>query len=118
MIQNQRRKLTNACFSKDQRGQKAPRLTLDEHLKGYVGTPDDSDDEDTEDYDNVIGVIPLNEDLPQRRRQSSYTYTDLQKLRICDYYYMVRLGLVIRHSPSRFSLLSLFPWLRTVRCRP
>ncbi len=49
-----------------------------------VGTPDDSDDEDTGDYDNVIGVIPLNEDLldVQKIRSRQSSYADLQKLRM------------------------------------
>ncbi|PFH54384.1 hypothetical protein AMATHDRAFT_135688 [Amanita thiersii Skay4041] len=49
-----------------------------------IGTPDDTDEEDTGDYDNVIGVIQGNEDIlgvpKTRSRQSSYA--DLQKLRM------------------------------------
>jgi glycerol-3-phosphate O-acyltransferase / dihydroxyacetone phosphate acyltransferase len=49
-----------------------------------VGTPDDSDDEDTGDYDNVIGVISLNEDIlnVQKIRSRQSSYADLQKLRM------------------------------------
>lgn len=49
-----------------------------------VNTPDDSDDEDTGDYDNVIGVIPPNEDLlnVQKVRSRQSSYADLQKLRM------------------------------------
>ncbi|KAF8628468.1 hypothetical protein AX15_003980 [Amanita polypyramis BW_CC] len=49
-----------------------------------VGTPDDSDDEDTGDYDNVIGVIAPNEDSLniQKTRSRQSSYADLQKLRM------------------------------------
>jgi len=48
-----------------------------------VGTPDDTDEEDTGDYDNVIGVLPNDDDhatgqKPQSRQSS---YADLQKIR-------------------------------------
>jgi len=50
-----------------------------------AGTPDGTDDEDTGDYENVIGFIPAYEDQPNlahnsRSRQSSYA--DLQRLRV------------------------------------
>jgi len=50
-----------------------------------IGTPDDTDDEDTGDYDDVVGLIPVNEDQSgsihkSRSRQSSYA--DLQRLRL------------------------------------
>ncbi|KAK2466946.1 hypothetical protein APHAL10511_001204 [Amanita phalloides] len=50
-----------------------------------IGTPDDSDDEDTGDYDNVIGVLtPMNEDMLniQKTRSRQSSYADLQKLRM------------------------------------
>lgn len=50
-----------------------------------VGTPDDTDDEDTGDYDNVAGIVNAADDQlsaghTSRSRQSSYA--DLQRLRI------------------------------------
>lgn len=50
-----------------------------------VGSPDDTDDEDTGDYDDVVGLIPGAEDQfnsahKSRSRQSSYA--DLQRLRL------------------------------------
>jgi glycerol-3-phosphate O-acyltransferase/dihydroxyacetone phosphate acyltransferase len=51
-----------------------------------IGTPDESDDEDTGDYDNVVGILPmanddqLNTGPKSRSRQSSYA--DLQRLRL------------------------------------
>ncbi|KAF8636629.1 hypothetical protein AX17_003438 [Amanita inopinata Kibby_2008] len=49
-----------------------------------IGTPDDTDDEDTGDYDNVIGIIPMNEDFlsVQKTRSRQSSYADLQKLRL------------------------------------
>jgi glycerol-3-phosphate O-acyltransferase/dihydroxyacetone phosphate acyltransferase len=53
-----------------------------------LGTPDESDDEDTGDYDNVVGLIPSGDEQlsptqkshGSRSRQSSYA--DLQRLRL------------------------------------
>ena len=49
-----------------------------------VGTPDYSDEEDTGDYDNVIGAIPMNEDstCSQKSRSRQSSYADLQRLRM------------------------------------
>ncbi|KAG6832389.1 hypothetical protein H0H92_002657 [Tricholoma furcatifolium] len=47
-----------------------------------IGTPDESDEEDTGDYDNVINVIPTTDELSTNQpksRQSSFA--DLQRLR-------------------------------------
>lgn len=45
-----------------------------------TNTPDESDEEDAGDYDNVIGLIPANDDQDKARsRQNSYA--DLQRLR-------------------------------------
>lgn len=46
-----------------------------------IGTPDESDDEDTGDYDNVVGLIPGHDDLPKSRSRNS-SYADLQRLRL------------------------------------
>jgi glycerol-3-phosphate O-acyltransferase / dihydroxyacetone phosphate acyltransferase len=43
-----------------------------------ANTPDETDEEDVGDYDNVIGLIPANDD--QCSRQNSYA--DLQRLRL------------------------------------
>lgn len=51
-----------------------------------VGTPDDTDDEDSGDYDDVVGVLPSEEQqsLGQKSsRQSSFA--DLQRLRLSPY---------------------------------
>ena len=45
-----------------------------------ANTPDDSDEEDAGDYDDVVGLIPPNEDQDTRSRQNSYA--DLQRLRM------------------------------------
>lgn len=54
-----------------------------------IGTPDESDEEDTGDYDNVVGILPMvNDDQAtsgpkSRSRQSSYA--DLQRLRLAPF---------------------------------
>jgi glycerol-3-phosphate O-acyltransferase / dihydroxyacetone phosphate acyltransferase len=45
-----------------------------------VPTPDISDDEDSGDYDNVLGYLPVYEGRSNRSRQSSFA--DLQKLKM------------------------------------
>jgi glycerol-3-phosphate O-acyltransferase/dihydroxyacetone phosphate acyltransferase len=50
-----------------------------------VGTPDETDDEDTGDYDNVIGIIPASDDQlnpSQKSRSRQSSYADLQRLRL------------------------------------
>lgn len=45
-----------------------------------ANTPDESDEEDAGDYDDVVGLIPSNDDQDTRSRQNSYA--DLQRLRM------------------------------------
>ena len=45
-----------------------------------ANTPDESDEEDAGDYDDVVGLIPPNDDQDTRSRQNSYA--DLQRLRM------------------------------------
>lgn len=53
-----------------------------------LATPDETDDEDSGDYDNVIGIIPSGDDQlhPAQKSQKSWSrqnsYADLQRLRI------------------------------------
>lgn len=50
-----------------------------------LGTPDDTDDEDSGDYDNVIGIISNNDDQlnpAQKSRSRQSSYADLQRLRL------------------------------------
>ncbi|KAG6890723.1 hypothetical protein C0995_005096 [Termitomyces sp. Mi166 len=48
-----------------------------------IGTPDQSDDEDTGDYDNVIGVVSATDELlvTQRPKSRQSSFADLQRLR-------------------------------------
>jgi glycerol-3-phosphate O-acyltransferase/dihydroxyacetone phosphate acyltransferase len=51
-------------------------------------TPDETDDEDTGDYDNVIGLIPTSDEQlssaqkSQKSRSRQSSYADLQRLRL------------------------------------
>jgi glycerol-3-phosphate O-acyltransferase/dihydroxyacetone phosphate acyltransferase len=51
-------------------------------------TPDETDDEDSGDYDNVIGIIPTGDDQlhpaqkSQKSRSRQSSYADLQRLRL------------------------------------
>jgi glycerol-3-phosphate O-acyltransferase/dihydroxyacetone phosphate acyltransferase len=45
-----------------------------------ANTPDESDEEDAGDYDDVVGLIPPNDDQDTRSRQNSYA--NLQRLRM------------------------------------
>ena len=45
-----------------------------------ANTPDESDEEEAGDYDDVVGLIPPNDDQDTRSRQNSYA--DLQRLRM------------------------------------
>ena len=46
-----------------------------------ANTPDESDDEDAGDYDDVIGLIPPNDDQDKTRSRQN-AYADLQRLRM------------------------------------
>ncbi|KAG6854305.1 hypothetical protein C0991_008200 [Blastosporella zonata] len=48
-----------------------------------MGTPDESDNEDTGDYDNVVGVIPSTDELvvSQKPKSRQNSFADLQRLR-------------------------------------
>ncbi|KAG6818143.1 hypothetical protein H0H87_000048 [Tephrocybe sp. NHM501043] len=48
-----------------------------------IGTPDESDDEDTGDYDNVVGMIPSTDELMvnQKPKSRQSSFADLQRLR-------------------------------------
>ncbi|KDR81579.1 hypothetical protein GALMADRAFT_239612 [Galerina marginata CBS 339.88] len=50
-----------------------------------INTPDDSDEEDTGDYDNVVGVLGTGDELSlgiQKSRSRQSSYADLQRLRM------------------------------------
>ena len=53
-----------------------------------LATPDETDDEDSGDYDNVIGIIPSSDDQlhptqkSQKSRSRQSSYADLQRLRL------------------------------------
>ena len=50
-----------------------------------IHTPDDSDDEDTGDYDNVVGLVTSSDDQmgpTQKTRSRQSSYADLQRLRM------------------------------------
>jgi len=49
-----------------------------------IGTPDESDDEDTGDYDNVVGVIPSMDEpaATQKPKSRQSSFADLQRLRL------------------------------------
>ena len=54
---------------------------VEDASRASTPAPDETDDEDIGDYDNVIGLIPANDDQDKTRsRQSSYA--DLQRLRL------------------------------------
>jgi len=67
-----------------------------------INTPDDSDEEDTGDYDNVVGLVG-DEHTPasykSRSRQSSYA--DLQRLRMAPLINQTRTENEDHHSPTR-----------------
>lgn len=46
-----------------------------------IGTPDDTDEEDTGDYDNVVGIVTSSEDMNAKTRSRQSSYADLQRLR-------------------------------------
>lgn len=48
-----------------------------------IGTPDESDNDDTGDYDNVIGVVSATDELSvsQRPKSRQSSFADLQRLR-------------------------------------
>jgi len=52
-----------------------------------VATPDDTDDEDTGDYDNVVGVLPMDDHLlpPGLKSSRQSSFADLQRLRLSPY---------------------------------
>ena len=57
------------------------------HDISHAGTPDDSDEEDNGDYDDVIELIPpeddhLNISRLRKSRSRPGSYADLQKLRV------------------------------------
>jgi glycerol-3-phosphate O-acyltransferase / dihydroxyacetone phosphate acyltransferase len=53
-----------------------------------LATPDETDDEDSGDYDNVVGIIPTGDDQlnpaqkSQKSRSRQSSYADLQRLRL------------------------------------
>ena len=53
-----------------------------------LATPDETEDEDAGDYDNVVGMIPTNDDQlnpaqkSQKSRSRQSSYADLQRLRL------------------------------------
>ncbi|KAF8797994.1 glycerol-3-phosphate O-acyltransferase [Phlegmacium glaucopus] len=56
---------------------------VDDHSR--ANTPDETDDEDAGDYDNVVGLIPANDDqglAPNKARSRQSSYADLQRLRL------------------------------------
>lgn len=46
-----------------------------------IGTPDETDDEDTGDYDNVVGIVASNEESGFKSKSRQSSYADLQRLR-------------------------------------
>ncbi|KAF9451058.1 glycerol-3-phosphate O-acyltransferase [Macrolepiota fuliginosa MF-IS2] len=46
-----------------------------------IGTPDETDEEDTGDYDNVVGIVTSTEDISANTRSRQSSYADLQRLR-------------------------------------
>ncbi|GLB34985.1 putative glycerol-3-phosphate O-acyltransferase [Lyophyllum shimeji] len=52
-----------------------------------IGTPDESDDEDSGDYDNVVGVIPPTDEpaTTQKPKSRQSSFADLQRLRLSPY---------------------------------
>jgi glycerol-3-phosphate O-acyltransferase/dihydroxyacetone phosphate acyltransferase len=46
-----------------------------------IGTPDDTDEEDTGDYDNVVGIVASSEDINAKLRSRQSSYADLQRFR-------------------------------------
>ncbi|KAG5654531.1 hypothetical protein H0H81_001172 [Sphagnurus paluster] len=48
-----------------------------------IGTPDETDDEDTGDYDNVVGIIPTLDEVSttQKLKSRQSSFADLQRLR-------------------------------------
>jgi glycerol-3-phosphate O-acyltransferase/dihydroxyacetone phosphate acyltransferase len=54
---------------------------VDDPSRANTPAPDETDEEDVGDYDNVVGLIPANDDQDKTRsRQNSYA--DLQRLRL------------------------------------
>ncbi|KAG5643476.1 hypothetical protein DXG03_000864 [Asterophora parasitica] len=49
-----------------------------------IGTPDETDDEDTGDYDNVVGLIPIVDEVTatQKPKSRQSSFADLQRLRL------------------------------------
>ena len=69
-----------------------------------VATPDETDDEDTGDYDNVVGVPPTDDHLAlglKSSRQSSFA--DLQRLRLSPY--LQQTSDTIKFSPTTDSVV-------------
>lgn len=46
-----------------------------------IGTPDETDEEDTGDYDNVVGIVTSSEDANAKFKSRQSSYADLQRLR-------------------------------------
>ncbi|KAJ3560019.1 hypothetical protein NP233_g11104 [Leucocoprinus birnbaumii] len=46
-----------------------------------IGTPDETDEEDTGDYDNVVGIVTSSEDVNAKLKSRQSSYADLQRLR-------------------------------------
>ncbi len=46
-----------------------------------IGTPDETDEEDTGDYDNVVGIVASSEDVSIKSKSRQSSYADLQRLR-------------------------------------
>lgn len=46
-----------------------------------IGTPDETDEEDTGDYDNVVGIVASGEDVATKAKSRQSSYADLQRLR-------------------------------------
>lgn len=46
-----------------------------------IGTPDETDEEDTGDYDNVVGIVASGEDLNAKLKSRQSSYADIQRLR-------------------------------------
>lgn len=69
-----------------------------------VGTPDDTDEEDTGDYDNVIGLIPGGYEQAsaiQKSRSRQSSYADLQRLRLAPLAQPTTSGIATQASPAQ-----------------
>jgi len=63
-------------------------LSTPTHDPSHSGTPNETDDEETPDYDNVLGIFPDQEHLGVPRgttsRSRNNSYADLQRLRMAN----------------------------------